>query len=149
MVVELGRVDGEADRLDHVDDAAPLRFAQRAGEMRVGRVERKADADRFAVPQAVVGQRFQLVCGPVAVIERPRGALLERIAALRDVREVQRRRPPDDLLHHRQVASLQGRGMPFDEVEEVRIANQRGLDRFRNPAAPVAVMQRRQEAASR
>ena len=111
MVVEFGRVDGQAHGLDHVDDAAPLPFAQRAGEMRVRRVQRQADADRLAVPQAVLGQRFQLVRGPVAVVERTRGALLERIAALRDVREVQRGRSPDDLLHHRQVARLQGGGM--------------------------------------
>ena len=71
-------------------------------------------------PQPVVGQLFELVRRPVAEVQRPRRAELERIAAARDVRQVQRGAAPDHLLHRRQVARPQRGGVLLEEVEERR-----------------------------
>ena len=78
-------------------------LGQEALQVRIGAVERHADRDRLAVPQPVVGHLLELVGGPVAEVERPRRAELERIAAVGDVREMERGRAADQPLHRRGV----------------------------------------------
>ena len=108
--------------------------------MRVGAVERNADADRFAVAEPVVGQLFELVRGPVAEVERPRRPVLERIAAGGDVlRGAARRDRRITCSIGGQVASDKRRGVLLEKLEERGIPDERGLDRLRDPAAPVAV----------
>ena len=63
-------------------------------------------------------QLLELVRGPVAEIERPRRSELERIAARRDVPQVQRRATADHLLHRGPVAVDQRGRMRFEEIEE-------------------------------
>ena len=128
-----------------VQDPAPVVLGQEAGEVRVGRVEGDANRHRLAVTQPIAGQVLELVRRPVPEVERPRRAELERVAARRDVRQVQRRAAVDDLLHRREVAVLQRRGVALDEVEEGAVLDERRLDRLGHPGPPVAIGQRRQE----
>ena len=72
---------------------------------RVDDVERDADRDGLAVAEPMMRHRLELVRRPVAEIERPRAAQLERIAAAADVREVQLGGAPDQRCQDRQVAA--------------------------------------------
>ncbi len=119
---------------------------RKPAEPGVRRVQGDADRHGFAVAHVIARQLLELVRRPVAVVERARRSQLEGIAAGRDVRQVQRRRPANHVLHHPEVARLELARVFLDEVEKRRIANEPGLDRFRDPAAPVAIVQRREEA---
>ena len=98
------------------------------------------------MPHPVAGHLLQLVRRPVTEVERARRAELERIPAGRDVLQMERRRAPDHLLHGVSVPRHQRGGVLLQEVEKAAVPDQRGLHRFRNPAAPIAVGERRQEA---
>ena len=45
MILERGRVYLDPQRDEEVDDAAPLGLSEEPGQVRVGRIERDADAD--------------------------------------------------------------------------------------------------------
>jgi len=64
-------------------------FRQHAALGRVTAVDREPNRDGLAVTQLVAGERLELVCGPMPVVERLGGAVLEWIAALGDVLHVQ------------------------------------------------------------
>ena len=57
-------------------------------EMGINRIERYADRYSLAVPQAVLGELFQFMGGPMAEIERSRLLHLKGIAAVCDVMQV-------------------------------------------------------------
>ena len=89
MLMSSSGAKSGARRPREVDDAPPVRVRKQADQMSVRRSQREADRDRFAVPQLVVGELLELVRRPVAEVERPRGAELERVAAGGDVLQVQ------------------------------------------------------------
>ena len=62
-------------------------------------------------PQPMAGQLLELVRRPVAEVQRPRRAQLERIAAGRDVRQVQCRGAPDHAAPWRRGRAPQRRGV--------------------------------------
>ena len=76
-LVRLGKAARMAEQLD---DAAPVRVRQAAGEVDVRGVERDADRHRLAVAQLVVRELLELVRGPVPEVERARRAQLEGVA---------------------------------------------------------------------
>jgi len=92
------RATRQAQRSSSSTIGGPVRLAEQPGLDRVARVERQPIRDRLAVAQRVVGQDLELVRRPVAEVERPRVAMLERIAAGRDVREVELGAAPDQRL---------------------------------------------------
>ena len=59
--------------------------------------------------------------------------------------QVQFRRPVDQVLHGRLIVRHQGIGVCFDEVEEVRVLQERYLDGFGSATDPVPVRERREE----
>ena len=63
---------GSSTRLEQLDDPAPVRVRQAAGEVAVRGVEHDADRDRLAVAQLVVRELLELVRRPVPEVERPR-----------------------------------------------------------------------------
>ena len=87
----------ETDPSEYVDDPSAILGRQPALQMRIRGVQREADGHRLAVAHTVVRQLLQLVRRPVAEIQRPTAARLERIASPANVRDVQRRAAVDEL----------------------------------------------------
>ena len=89
---------------------------------------------------------LELVRGPVAEVERARAAQLERIAAGRDVREVELGAAPDQLLDRVELERGELRGARLEPVEERGVADQRDLDRLGHAGDAIARRERREEA---
>ena len=83
---------------EQVRNRRGIRGAEQADLGGVARVERDPDRHCFAVAEAKIGQRLELVRGPVPEVERARGAELERIARAGDVFEVQHGAAADHFL---------------------------------------------------
>ena len=111
---------------------------QQPGKHRIARVEGDADGHGLAVAQLIVRQRLELVRGPVAEIERPAAAALERIAAVADLPHVQQRAVTDQPLERLGGEQRQRLGLLFEPVEEGAVADQRDLDRLGHAGALVA-----------
>src|SRR6185295_10315173 len=118
MLAELRDIQGKSDRGQKADHALPFILRQKSRQIRVSGVESDTDSDGFTVPQLVLGELLQLVRRPVAVIERSGGAELERIAALRNMLNVEIGAPIDQLLHAGHVASGQRGRMLLEKFEE-------------------------------
>ena len=140
-----GVPDRQPDAFEHLEHAPQILRVQYTGEAGVGAVLGEADGDGLAVAQLVARQRLELVRRPVAEVQRPRGAELERVAARRDVGEVKLGAAIHELLHGGRRAPAQGDRVRLDPREERGVADQRDLDRLRDPRAPVAIGQRLEE----
>jgi hypothetical protein len=75
----------------------------------------------------------------VAEVERPGRAHLERIAARRDVTEVQLRAAVHHPLHHLRVPAHEVVGVLLDVVEEPRILQERDLHGLGEATTPFAI----------
>ncbi len=84
----------------------------------ISAVQRDADRDRLAVSHRVPGEHLELVRGPVAEVERACAALLERIAAARDVLQVQLGAALDQVLDGVGCERRQRIGVRADPGEE-------------------------------
>ena len=98
-----------------------------------------------AMRDGEAGHLLELVRGPVAEIERARGAELERIAGGGDVLDVQFRAAADDALERVAVESREGLRRFLDLGEEHCVADERDLDRLDQPGALVRRGQRLEE----
>jgi len=78
MLAQFGRVGRQSNGLKHADNPSPGQLVEQADLLGVGRVQREPDGHGLAVQQAVPGQRLQLVRRPVAHVQGPRRAELER-----------------------------------------------------------------------
>jgi len=81
----------------------------------------------------------------VAVVERTRAAVLERIASVRDLAHVQLGAAPDHPAHRRAFAGAQSVGLGLEPFEEHAVADQRDLHRLGDAGDLVARLQRAQE----
>ena len=84
--------------------------------------------------------RLELVRGPVAEVERPRAAELERIAVAADVREVQLGGPSNRPASSTSSRRRRCRGVAPRCLEERRVAQQRHLDRLGHAGDPIALI---------
>ena len=73
-------------------------------ERRVDGVDRDSDRHRFSMTDAEPGHRFQTMGRPMPEVQRPGFPRLERIAAARDVVQMQLSRTPDHRPRHWHVA---------------------------------------------
>ena len=64
----------KSETLQKFQDATGIGLRKQPPEAGIGDVEGDADGHGLAVTQPVFGQLLQLVRGPVAEVERPRGA---------------------------------------------------------------------------
>ncbi len=102
--IEVGRADGEIARLERVEDALRFVLCEQALFLCVTGVEGDADGDGLAVAEGVAGLDLELVRGPVAEVERARGAELKGVAACADVFKVELGATADDLFDGSLVA---------------------------------------------
>ena len=109
--------------------------------MRIGHIERQPDGDSFAVVQAVLGNLFEFMSGPVPEIERTRTAHLKGIAGSADVLNVQFRRAPHQMLHGGHIARRELRRAAFEKLKELPVFEQSHFDGFRHAPTPFAIRQ--------
>src|SRR4051812_13986571 len=103
-----------------MDDPSPGTLREDSGKIGIGDIESDTDRYRFSVPETVVRELLEFVGGPVAKIERPGGAGLERIAAA-DVLQVQLGAAIDQMLHGAAIALPQGGRTLFYPFEEYAV----------------------------
>ncbi len=114
-------------------------------QRRINCVDRHANRHRFAMPQGKLAQHFQLMRTPVAKIQRPRFEHLKRIAAARDVIQVQLGRATNDRQAHFHFAPPDPRRQPAHVVKQRRILQQRNLHRLDESANKIAIRQALQQ----
>ena len=136
----------QAEPAEQGEDGLDHRLVAESRELRVDSVDRDADGDRFAVPERAGGHRLQLVSRPVAEIERAGAAHLERITGGRDVGEVDRCAPPDQLRERLARAGRERRGVLVQPAEELGIADQRDFYRLGLAGDRVAPIERFEES---
>ena len=78
---QFGRVDRQPQVQKHADDARPGTLRKNSCEIGISDIQSDTDRDCFAMPEIVIRKLLQFVGGPVAEIERPGRARLERIAS--------------------------------------------------------------------
>ena len=143
--LQRGMPQVEAEPFEHAEDALFLARGEHADLHRVAAVERDADGHCLAVAQLVIGQRFELVGRPVAIVERPGAAALEGIAAVRDLPHVQLGAAPDHARHGLRRAGAQRLDLRLQPLEEHGVADQPDLDRLGHAGDAIARVQRAQE----
>src|SRR6266487_5905604 len=84
-----------------------------------------------------MGELLQLMRRPVAEVQGPRGAKLERVATRRDVVKVQLRAAVNQPEHDLHIFVNESICLFLDEVEELDIFEQCHLDSLRDTTAPV------------
>ena len=128
----------ESERFEQAKDALGDGLDRGALPRRIHDVERDADRDGFAVAQPMVRHRLELVGRPVAEVERPRAAQLERIAVAADVREVQFGGPRGQRRDDGRSPLAMFATLRFEIAEERGVAQQRHLDGLADAADAVA-----------
>ena len=130
-----------------MQDACGRLISQQPDPPRVHRVERQADAHGCAVRELEGRHALEPVCDPVAMIQRPGLAGLERIAALEDVPCMQFGRAHDDRPGGLHRACADRCAIPLEGCEERRILQKGDLDGLAEPVAPRRIGERAQERA--
>ena len=140
-VVHRGVVEVKAKGAERMADVFCGIGIKHPHQFAVGHVEGKAQCDTLAVLDGEVGELFKLMPGPVSEVQRPGGRHFKRVAAEGNVVQMQVCRTLDDVVGQGRIALPQHVGTLADQTVEPGVFQQAHLDRFAQPAAPLAVVE--------
>ncbi len=123
-------VDLQIQTLQHLQNPARLLFTQKPLFSGINRIQGKPDRHGFRVRQLIIRERFQLVSGPVAEIQRPARAGLKRVPAHRDMRGVQQRGALHAFLKNLPLLPRESAYVLLNPFEEPPVLDQRHFHRL-------------------
>src|ERR1041385_2647674 len=129
-VEQFVRVQLETKRLQQIEHLFRGSGFEKTQLARINRVERDTDGHGFAVANLVFRELLEFMRGPVAKVQRPRGAELKRVARGCEVVQVQLSAAIDEPLHCGRVELVQRFDVPFKALEEFFVTNERHFDGF-------------------
>ena len=135
----------EAERFQQLQDALGGRGIDEAHQARVNDIKRDAHGNSFAVADLELGKLLEFVRGPMAEVERARGAEFKRVAGGRNVIKMQFGTAANQAAHGGGIEFPESLGIAFERFKKFLVADEGHFDRLDVSGAFVAGRERREQ----